>query len=48
MITKHFVTHWVICRARKTIGDTLRNEKVYAHADAKADTVAKTKKSETI
>ena len=37
---KHLATHWVMWRARQTIGDTLSNVEAYALADAKVDTLA--------
>ena len=33
MKTKHFATHWVMWRARQTIGDTLSDVEAYALAD---------------
>lgn len=35
--------HWVMWRARQTIGDALRNVESYALADLKVDTVAEAK-----
>jgi len=36
-------THWVMWKARQTIGDTLSDVEAYALADPKADTIAEAK-----
>ena len=48
VMAKHLLTNWVMWRARWTIGDTLSNVEAYAHADAKADTLAEENKRDTI
>ena len=40
---KHLATHWVMWRARQTIGDTHSNVGAYALADPKVDTLAEAK-----
>ena len=40
---KHLATHWVVWKARQTIGDTLSDVEAYALADPKADTIAEAK-----
>ena len=43
-MAKHLATNFVMWRAREEIGDTLSNVDAFAHADLKADSVAKEKK----
>ena len=40
---KHLATHWVMWRARQSIGDTLSNVEAYALADPKVDTIVEAK-----
>ena len=40
---KHLATHWVMWRARQSIGDTLSNVEAYALADPKFDTLVEAK-----
>ena len=40
---KHLSTHWVMWRARQSIGDTLSNVETYSLADPKFDTLVEAK-----